>query len=471
MAITVEQVDEWRACESETQVLEFKEAKNQYDSEKLFSYCIAIANEGGGHLLLGIKNKAPREVVGTAAVNDPIGMADKVLQKLAFRVEVDVVQHPHGRVVVLTIPSRPKGPPLHLEGRYLMRSGESLTAMTPDHLRKIIEEGKPDWLEEFSELGPVDAEQVISLLDTQLYFDRIGLPYPSTRGDVIDRFCAERLIQTSSRDKYLIKRLAAILFAKKMDEFPDIQRKAPRLAVFEGTDRFSIKLNQVGGRGYASGYQGLVKYIMAQLPQNEVIENTLRKKVSLVPEIVMRELVANALIHQDFTVSGASVMVEVYSDRIVISNPGVPVVRLERFIDGYRSRNERLADLMRRMKACEEQGLGIDRVIQNVEVYQLPAPEFRADDTRTIVTIFGPKSFHAMTRDDRVRACFQHCALKYVMNERMTNESLRQRFKLHESQGATASQIISQTVETGLIKTDPSVGGSKKFARYVPFWG
>ena len=467
----MEQIDKWRLSAPENQNLEFKAAKNQYDNEKLFQYCVAIANEGGGHLLLGIQNAPPREVTGTAAINDPVGMADKILQKLNFRVEIQVIHHPQGRVVVLNIPSRPRGLPLHHEGKYLMRSGESLTAMSPDQLRKIIEEGKPDWLEEFTDLGEVNAENVIALLDTQLYFERIGLPYPSTRNDVLDRFCLERLIQVSGQDTYIIKRLAAILFAKKLHDFPDVQRKAPRIVVFEGTDRFSIKLDQVGGRGYAAGYRGLVNYIMAQLPQNEVIDNTLRKKVSLVPEIVMRELVANALIHQDFTVSGASVIVEVYSDRIVISNPGLPVVKLERFIDGYRSRNERLADLMRRMKACEEQGLGIDRAIQSVELYQLPAPDFRADELRTIVTIFGPKPFQAMTREDRVRACYQHCALKYVMNERMTNETLRQRFKLQVSKGATASQIISQTVEVGLVKTDPSVGGSKKFARYVPFWG
>jgi ATP-dependent DNA helicase RecG len=471
MLVTVEQIDKWRACESETQILEFKEAKTQYDTEKLFEYCIAIANEGGGHLLLGIKNQSPRDVVGTLAINDPVGMAAKIFHKLAFRVDIEILQHPQGRVVIVCIPGRPKGTPLHLEGRYLMRNGESLTSMSPDQLRKIIEEGKPDWLDEFSDLGAVDAERVISLLDTQIYFERMGLPYPSTRDAVLGRLCAERLIVESDGGTYLIRRLAAILLAKKMDEFPDVKRKAPRLVVFEGTDRFSIKLEQTGGRGYAAGYQGLVNYTMAQLPQNEVIENTLRKKVSLVPEIVMRELVANALIHQDFTLSGASVMVEVYADRIVISNPGIPVVKLERFIDGYRSRNERLADLMRRMKACEEQGLGIDRVIQSIEVYQLPAPDFRADDTRTIVTIFGHKPFHSMTRDDRVRACYQHCALKYVNNERMTNETLRQRFKLQESKGATASQIISQTVEAGLIKIDPSVRGSKRFARYVPFWG
>jgi len=139
------------------------------------------------------------------------------------------------------------------------------------------------------------------------------------------------------------------------------------------------------------GFQGLVRLIMGQLPQNEVIEDALRKEHKLVPEIVIRELVANALIHQDFSVTGASVMVEIYENRVEISNPGEPVVPVDRFIDGHQSRNERLADLMRRMAICEEKSSGIDKVVNAAEVYQLPAPDFRAGLRRTIVTIFGPK--------------------------------------------------------------------------------
>jgi ATP-dependent DNA helicase RecG len=151
---------------------------------------------------------------------------------------------------------------------------------------------------------------------------------------------------------------------------------------------------------------------MNQLPQNEVIEDALRKEVKLVPEITIRELVANALIHQDFSIGGASMMVEIYSNRLEISNPGEPVVPVERFIDGYQSRNERLADLMRRMGICEEKSSGIDKVIHAVELYQLPAPDFRSVQRRTMVTLFGPKDFEAMDRDDRIRACYQHCVLK-----------------------------------------------------------
>ena len=208
----------------------------------------------------------------------------------------------------------------------------------------------------------------------------------------------------------------------------------------------------------------------ARLPQNEAIEGGLRKEVKLVPEIVIRELVANALIHQDLGMGGASVMVEVFSNRVEITSPGEPVVPVERFIDGYQSRNERLADLMRRMGICEEKSSGIDKVIHAVEAYQLPAPDFRAGHRRTVVTIFGPRPFDGMGRDDRIRACYQHCALRWVMSERMTNRSLRKRFRLLEGKAAIVSQVIAAAIGAGLVRPDESVGGSRRFARYVPFW-
>lgn len=75
-----------------------------------------------------------------------------------------------------------------------------------------------------------------------------------------------------------------------------------------------------------------------------------------------------------------------------------------------------------------------------------------------------------MTRDDRVRACYQHCVLRWVMSERMTNQSLRERFQLPESKTATISQVIAATIESGLIKADAQVGSSRRLARYLPVW-
>jgi predicted HTH transcriptional regulator len=453
---------------SEHQRLEFKEAKQQYDNTKLFKYCVALANEGGGTLLLGITDKPPRRVVGSAACNDPVGMAEVVFTNVGFRVDIEEVAHPSGRVVVFHIPSRPRGTAYHLGGAYWMRSGEELVPMSEDRLRLIFAEGQPDWLEEPARVE-LTAQQIIDQLDTQTYFALLQRPYPTTQHAVLDHLVAERLIDKSDGG-YTVRRVGALLLARRLADFPDVSRKAVRVVVYSGTSKVKTKLDQSWESGYAVGFRPLVAFVTSQLPQNEVVEEAIRRKVKLVPEIVIRELVANALIHQDYTMTGTSVMIEVYDNRVEVSNPGEPVVPVERFIDGYQSRNERLADLMRRMHICEEKSSGIDQVVEAAETYQLPAPDFRVGYKRTSVLILGHRPFPKMDREARIRACYQHCVLRYVTNESMTNQSLRKRFRLPDGKSATASQIIAATLDAGMIKADEEAGASKKWARYLPHW-
>ncbi len=468
MTTTPAQIDLWRQARSEHQRLEFKEAKSQFDSRKLNKYCVALANEGGGHLLMGIADQPPRTVVGSAAHRDVVATAEHLLAMLGFRVDVEEVLHPDGRVVVFHVPSRPRGTAYSLDGAYWMRSGGELVPMSEDRLRKIFAEGAPDPLEELVVAG-LDAQGVVERLDTQSYFELMGLPYPTDRQGVIDRLVNERLVDRTG-EGLAIRKLAALLLAKKLADFPALARKVPRVVVYNGNNKLETKLDQPGSMGYAVGFRGLVRFIMSHLPQNEVIEDALRKEVKLVPEIVVRELVANALIHQDLNLSGTSVMIEIYADRVEISNPGEPIVPVERFIDGYQSRNERMADIMRRLGICEEKSSGVDKVVDAAEVYQLPAPDFRVAHRRTEVIIQGPRNVEQMDRADRIRACYQHCALKWVMKERMTNQTLRERFKLPESKVTIASQIIAATQEAGMIKLDAKAGSSRKFARYLPYW-
>ncbi len=162
-------------------------------------------------------------------------------------------------------------------------------------------------------------------------------------------------------------------------------------------------------------------------------------------------------------------MIEVFSDRIEITNPGIPLIDVERFLDlPPRSRNEKLAHLMRRLGICEERGSGIDKVLKHVELFQLPAPVFQVVGDHTRVTLFGPKAFSEMTKAERVRVCYQHAGLRWVSNQQMTNESLRNRFGFE--QPAQASRIINDTLAAGLVKQYDPTSSSKRHARYVPFW-
>ena len=466
---TLETLNRWLADAPENEHLEFKEAKQQYDTTKLLRYCVALANEGGGHLVLGVSDKRPRQVVGTQAFQNRGEITARILEALRMRVDVQELQHPNGRVLVFAVPPRPAGTPLHHEGAYLMRAGEELVPMSPDHLKRIFAEGGPDWFDRPAWAG-ASAEEVVALIDTQSFFDLMQLPYPTSRDGVLERLAQERLIERKT-DGWSIANLAAILLAKRLDAFsPELARKAARVVIYEGTNKLATRYDEPQPQGYAVGFEKLVDFVHSSAPRNHFVEQALRDEVKMFPRQAIRELVANALVHQDFEATGQSVMVEMYTDRLEVSNPGLPPIKVERFIDEFRSRNERLAELMRRMRVCEEKGSGIDKVIHLAEVFQLPAPDFRISETRTTAVLFSHQDFADMSKPDRIRACYQHCCLKYVSNERMSNQSLRERFRLPESKAATASQVIGATKEAGLIKSDESDTTSTRYARYLPFW-
>lgn len=468
MSLLPEDFDQLLAASDEDEHLEFKEAKQQFDVAKLLRYCVALANEGGGKLVLGVSDRAPRKVVGTQAFADLSTLKARIVEAIHIRVQVDELTHPDGRVLVLTIPSRPAGTALSYEGAYLMRAGENLLPMTEDMLRRIFDEGRPDFFSRPA-INGITADDVVRLLDTQAMFDLFKLPYPANREGVLTRCESERLIKRKGAG-WIITNLGAILLAKDLREFEALQRKVPRVIVYRGINKLETIRDQFGIKGYAAGFEGLISFINSQLPANEVIGQALRADVRMYPELAIRELVANALIHQDVEDSGSFVLIEIFADRIEISNPGKPLIPPDRFIDEYKSRNERMADLMRRFSICEEKSSGIDKVISLAELWQLPAPDFRSGEKSTTVVLFAHKKFEDMDRKDRVRACYQHACLRYVSNQKMTNQSLRERFRLPESRAETVSRIIADSVDEGLIKLDDPENKSRRYAKYLPYW-
>jgi len=308
----------------------------------------------------------------------------------------------------------------------------------------------------------VTGDEVLERLDYVSYFDLTNQPLPDNRQGIFERLERDRLISNVN--------LGAILFAKDLRRFsPRLARKAVRFVAYGGNDRtVQVTHRQDGQMGYATGFKGLINYINGLLPRNEHIGDALRQEQPLFPSAAIRELVTNALIHQDMTVTGAGPLIELFVDRIEITNPGEPLVEPNRFIDSPpRSRNEELAAFMRRMGICEEQGTGIDKVIMSVELFQLPAPDFRVEGNATHVILYGPRSFAEMTAEERIRACYQHAVLRYVSGDRMKNQSLRERFGVAEQNASQVSQVFRQTSDRGLIRpADPD----RPKSGYLPFW-
>ena len=474
-------IDELRANDTELNWFEFK--KDNIEPETIGRLCSALSNSARidkrdfAYLLWGIDD-VTHKIVGTAFNPHRKKEGNQELQLwLAQRLKPSpvfnfkIINHPEGQVVILEIPAA-VGSPVAFNNIAYIRIGSSTPKLLdyPERYNQLIEFLRPYAWEHGIAKSHLTSDDVISLLDTQCYFDLMKLPYPTTRDDVLDRFSKEGLIKYEE-GTWTIFNLGVILFAKHLQDFsPTLARKAPRIIIYPGVDKLETQDEIFGERGYAVGFENLVELVHLTAPKNRFIEEITREEVKMFPKQALRELIANALIHQDFTITGTSVMIEMFSDRVEISNPGTPPISVDRFIDEYRSRNEILADLMRRLGICEEKGSGIDKVVKAAEMYQLPAPDFRVSELRTTAILFAHQDFSDMRKKDRVRACYQHCCLLYVSNQRMSNQTLRERFKLPEASATIVSAIISEAKDSGLIKPDDSEAKSTRYARYIPGW-
>jgi predicted HTH transcriptional regulator len=316
-------------------------------------------------------------------------------------------------------------------------------------------------------IGP---EELFRLLDYPAYFDLLKSPLPESRDGILAALQADEMIAPGKSGKWNITNLGAVLFAKKLSDFRGLKRKAVRVIQYKGENRVVTVREQEGAKGYACGFEGLIGFVINLLPSNEVIGQALRREVPMFPELAIRELVANAIIHQDFHITGTAPMVEIFSNRMEITNPGLPLVKTDRFLDSPpKSRNELIASFMRRIGVCEERGSGIDKVVFQTEFYQLPAPIFESSDEHTRSVLFAHRELREMAKEDRTRACYLHACLRYVQRDFMTNTTLRVRFGIEDKNSATASRIIKETSTAALIRCyDETVGSKAK--KYLPWW-
>ena len=126
--------------------------------------------------------------------------------------------------------------------------------------------------------------------------------------------------------------------------------------------------------------------------------------------------------------------------------------------------------MMRRLNICEERGTGIDKVIAEIELYQLTAPDFQATPKHTRAFLYAPRKLAQMSPEARIRACYQHACLCWVVGKAMTNATLRERLGIEEHNYSTASRIIAETIKAGLVRHANPDNKSRKHAQYLPFW-
>jgi predicted HTH transcriptional regulator len=448
------------------------------NKDRTREHLIALANHpGGGHLAFGITRLGDLSGV-TATLADQIANTlasigrDSIEPPLAL--DHTIVDFQGVAILLVHVPEQATRP-AHCRGKgieesWIRSAGTTRKASRQEIASLMMNSATPKW-EDLRASPLTSLDQIKSMLDLGSIATLLERPLPENDGELTTWLMGERLITPEGRGFY-ITNFGAISAARDLSDFPTIERKIIRLVRYEGTNKTDAIEEVPGRRGYAVGFEGLIKFIVRLLPTSEVIRQSLRANVGMYPELAIRELIANALVHQDFGVVGAGPMIEIFSDRIDVTNPGLllPSKRVDRLIGTTpESRNEALASSFRRFRICEERGSGFQKIASFVELFGMPPIVFSPLENAFRITLCAPKSFANMSIVERVEACYQHAVLQHLSSKTLTNSSLRERFKINEKKSNQITNLISEAMDRGRIKRKDQSGG-KKFAEYIPYW-
>lgn len=461
--------------------LDWKESLSP-KTDKLTQHLSAFANlPGGGFLVFGVESK-----LGT-----PIGInkkdADEIVEKLSMLgretleplVSIDhLIESYQGKALLFIHIKESAVKPVHLKKGTIedtfIRTGGCTRKASRQEVGGLMLNSKTPQFEELHSSKLKTAPEILDALDYRSIYKLLDKPVPQTGEDVIRWMQDEKMIQSVDGSGFYITNFGALAAAQSLKDFDGLARKTIRLIKYKGVNKTETEKEYPGVRGYAIGFEGLISFLRALLPGSEIIKNALRAETTVYPEIALRELIANALIHQDFSIRGSGPMIEIFDDRIEISNPGklLPSKKIDRLIRTTpESRNEILAAAFRRYNICEERGSGFEKAVAAIEFFGLPPLKFEELDNSFRVTMYRPKSFAELTPAERVEACYQHSIIKYYSSGGMSNTSLRERFKMHEKQRPQVSLVIKEALAQGKIKPKDPNNASTKFAEYIPGWG
>lgn len=366
--------------------LEFKEAKNNYDSDKLTQYCCALANEGGGKIILGVTDKMPRNIVGSQSCHNLEKTISVLITRLQLRIEAEELIVDGKRVIIFTVPSRPIGVPIQYQGIYWMRRGEELVPMTPDMLKRIFIEAEPDFSAQIcpnAKMEDLDRESINVF--RQMWIHKTGNHNLKSLSD------KQLLKDIGAIEDTNITYAALILFGK-----PKSLRKflAQAEVIFEyrssgatGPAQQRIEYTQ----GFFSFYNELWEKINLRNDLQHFQDGLFVWDIPTFNEKAIREIILNAVSHREYRVGG-SIWVKQYPRKIVIASPGgfLSGITPSNMLWKQHPRNRRIADIFNKCGLVERAGQGADRIFEESIRQGKLLPDFSyTDEYEVVLTLDG----------------------------------------------------------------------------------
>lgn len=398
-------LDEWiRGKEGEN--LEFKSARTNFHFDELTKYCVAIANEGGGKIILGVTDERPRQVVGSKAFTQPERTRKGLCERIPLGIDFEEIDHPDcasgSRVLIFMVPSRPVGMAIQYNGHRWVRKEDSLVEMSDDRLREIYAESGHDF--------SADICRGVSLSDLDV--------------DAIRNF-RERWIAKAKKaeDQEQANRVQSLDDAQLLEDVEAIvdgQVTYAGLILF-GTSRaltrhlaaaeivFEYRSSDASGpaqdrkeyrRGFFCCYDELWQQINLRNDKQDFQEGLFVTPISTFNERPVREAILNAVSHRNYQLGG-SIFIRQYPRRLEVDSPGgLPVgITLENILDRQNPRNRRIAEILTRCGLVERSGQGMNLIYEDLIKQSKPAPDFsRTDQYQFGLTLYGTVEDPAFVR-------------------------------------------------------------------------
>jgi ATP-dependent DNA helicase RecG len=375
--------------------LEFKEAKQRYDFEELVKYGVALANEGGGRIILGVTDKPPRRIVGTQAFQNLERTKAGLIERLHLRIDAEELRTSEGRVLVFQIPSRPIGMPIHYQGRYFMRAGEELAPMLPDMLKRIFDEAGPDYTAEIcpkagvNDLEPKAVDEFRQRWISKSRNEKLG-----------SLSVAQLLIDSELLTKEGLTYAGLILLGSRealghyLPQSEIIFEYRSRDATGPAQQRLEFR------QGFFSFYDELWNLINLRNDRQHFQDGLFIWDIPTFNEAAVREALLNAVSHRDYRMAG-SVFVRQYPRRIEIVSPGgfPPGITPENILWEQAPRNRRIAESLSRCGLVERSGQGMNRIFEVCIRESKPRPDFTHTDAYHVwLTLHGEVQFPEFLR-------------------------------------------------------------------------
>lgn len=434
--------------------LECKRAQISFSRDKdLPDYCAALANEGGGKLILGVEDKA-HQIVGTRAFKGTYqALPHYLLQNLGIRVDVEEIQHPMGRVLIFHIPSRPFGQRIRSNGRYHypMRVGESIVEMDEATTRSILSEVEPDFSAEIVPglaIGDLDG-QAIDLLKKRW-------AEKAERHDYL-AFDAEKTLKNLGLFTEKGLTYAALIMVGKAKALDRHLADAEIIFEWRQTRRQTHHDYRKNWRApFVLIDDEIWQAINSRNLRIPFQEGFIQHEIMAFDEKSMREAVHNAVMHRDYRIKGCSIFILASPEEFDIESPGgfPPGITAENALFKKAYRNRLLAEVMEKAKMAERSSQGLDDIFEKAIRDGKGMPDLSKSDAYSVRLIIPAQV------KDKDFVLF----LERVVNEKQITLSFEEIYELEnirEHQKIEKPEFRKKFLETGIIEKVGKARGMK----------